>query len=368
MIKKRYPCIASIVSLSLLIVVASLAPGSAPATAVAATAPSGPLAAAQVAEYADLLQQAGDPVDDTTRATIDLSAGFIMDPYLLPVIGAGDVAAGDLVEGCNGFVDTDPDVVVNWSGETPQLSFFVYSDGDAALVVEQPDGSILCNDDAGLNTVDPLVVIENPAEGAYRIRIGAARQGEPALGFLAATSMVMDDVMLADLDLRPMLTRRERPRVQPLPRLDPSTLLTSRPGIFGAATLEPGFEPIQRFAAGGGAVPAFSFEDEQLACAGFVSLVPSYSFTWSGDAEALRVFFEAREDSALAVVTPDNQLLCNRSASEDNLNPALDIPAPDLGRYKVYIASMEPDNVVTGRLTITGDVDAVPATLAPAAE
>ena len=351
MIKKRIPWIAVIASVTLLAVAAVLAPGHAPSTAAAAPA-----------------LQAGDPTGDTTRATIDLSAGFIMDPYLLPVIGAGDTAAADLVDGCNGFVDSDPDVVVNWSGETAQLSFFVYSDSDPVLAVQLPDGSFLCNDDAGLRTVDPLVVIENPAEGAYQIHVGTARQGEPALGFLAATANPMDDATLVGLDLRPMLTRRERPTTQPLPRINLSSLLTGRTAIFGTSDLEAGFETVRTFAAGGGGIAAFQVEDGQLACAGFVSPVPSYSFTWTGDGEALRVFFEALKDSSLAVVTPDGQVLCNRDARADNLNPSLDIATPVAGQYAIYVASMEADSVVAGRLTITNSFLAAPAALAPAAQ
>ncbi len=324
------------------------------------------LAATQARPAAQDAAPQADPAADTTRASVDLRAGFILDPYLLPVIGAGDMPAGDVLEGCNGFVNADPNVTVNWTGQAARLAFFGYSDSDPVLVVQLPDGSFVCNDDAGLNTVDPLVVIANPAEGAYRIHFGTAREGEPALGFLGVTAIDMDDAMLADLDLRPMLTRRERPQAQPLPRLDPSTLLVSRPGIFGAAALQPGFEPISKFAAGGGDIPAFSFEGGQLVCAGFLSLIPSYTFSWTGDEETVRIFFEAREDSALAVITPDNQVLCNMNATEDNLNPALDVPTSMMGRYKVYIASMAPNDVVIGRLTVTGDGEAAPAQLAPA--
>lgn len=327
-----------------------------------------PLLAAQAtppAQPADT--PAGDPAADTTHATVDLRAGFILDPYLVPVIGAGQTAATDMLKDCHGFVADEPNVVVNWSGEAEQLSFFGYSDSDPVLLVQLPDGTFVCNDDAGLNAVDPLVTIQNPDEGAYKVHVGTARDGEPALGFLGITATPMDDATLADLDLRPMLTRRARPTAQPLPRLDPAALLTSRPGIFGTVDLAAGFEPVARFAAGGGSIPAFSFEDGQLACAGFVSPVPSLAFTWRGDAEALRLFFEGRADSALAVVTPDQQVLCNMNAAEDNLNPALDIAAPVAGRYKVYIASMAPDDVVMGRLTLTNDSEAAPAVLAPAA-
>ena len=121
---------------------------------------------------------------------------------------------------------------------------------------------------------------------------------------------------------------------------------------------------MQVFAAGGGDIAAFSMAEKKLACAGFISAVPSYSFTWTGRSQGLRLFFEAQKDSALAVVTPDEQVLCGINAAPDNLNPVVDVTAPAAGQYKVYVASMTPDTVVPGRLTITGDLKANPATLA----
>lgn len=350
MLKKRLVVIAGAVLLAFLIATPLLAATQARSPAQAGDTPS------------------GDPAADTTRATIDLSAGFALDPYLLPVAGTGKTAAADVLKACNGFIADEPNVVVNWTGQAEQLSFFGYSDSDPVLVVEQPDGSIVCNDDAGLNTVDPLVTIANPAEGAYKIYVGSAQQDQPALGFLGMTALPMDDATLADLDLRPMLTRRTRPMAQSLPPLDLAALLTSRPALFGSATLKAGFAPVNTFAAGGGRIPAFSFADGQLVCAGYISPVPSYTFTWQGDPEAVRLFFETRADSTLAVITPDQQVLCNMNASKDNLNPVLDIAAPREGVYKVYIASMESGDVLAGRLTITGDTKATPSIRPPASQ
>ena len=40
-----------------------------------------------------------DPADDLTAATVDLHAGYIMDPYLLPVVGKTEKAASEMREG-----------------------------------------------------------------------------------------------------------------------------------------------------------------------------------------------------------------------------------------------------------------------------
>jgi hypothetical protein len=264
-------------------------------------------------------------------------------------------------------------VVVNWSGSAPRLNLFVYSDGDAVLAVQKPDGSFVCNDDAGARTVDPLVSIANPAAGAYRIHAGAAREGEPALGFLAITQAEMDDEQLAGLDLSPMLRRRARPQPVELPQLEPGTLLTERAAIFGSTELKSGFRPVETFAAGGGEIAAIRIEDRKLTCAGFINAVPSYSFTWSGASQPLRLFFEGQKDTSLAVVLPaqaegQRRVVCGMNAAPDNLNPSVDITAPVAGKYLVYVAPVEPRTVAAGRLTITGDLKDTPAVLPPAAQ
>ena len=65
-------------------------------------------------------------------------------------------------------------------------------------------------------------------------------------------------------------------------------------------------------------------------------------------------------------------MLCGMNAAPDNLNPVVDVLAPAAGQYRVYVASMTPNTVAPGRLTITGDRKAnpkalaAPATVAPA--
>ncbi len=309
----------------------------------------------------------GDPAADKTLAAVNLQAGFILDPYLIPVVGHVDQAAASLQAGCNGFVGAEPNAVVNWSGSAERLNLFVYSDDDAVLVVQKPDGTILCNDDAGLNTVAPLVTIADPAAGAYKVYVGSAKKDAPALGFLALTQASLDDASLAALDLSSLLHRRTRPLAAALPSLNLNDLLLDRTAIFGSAELRADFKPVHTFAAGGGGITAFKVEDGKLACAGFLSPVPSYSFKWSGRSQDLRLYFEALKDSSLAVVTPNRQVLCGMDAAPGNLNPVVDVPNAVPGAYKVYVASMAPDTVVGGRMTITTDPKATPTPLAPAA-
>jgi hypothetical protein len=80
------------------------------------------------------------------------------------------------------------------------------------------------------------------------------------------------------------------------------------------------------------------------------------------------VYFESAKDSGLVVITPDGKAVCGLNAAPGNLNPAVDITPLVPGGYRVYVASMQPNTVVPGKLTITSDVKAAPATLAPASQ
>ncbi len=270
-----------------------------------------------------------------------------MDPYLLPVIGKSEQAASEVSKGCNGFISATPSVVLNWSGTTDQLSFFIYSDADAVLAVQQPDGSFVCNDDAGLRTTDPLVKIANPAPGAYKVYAGtatkdAARAGLP--GRHARRTWTMRK--LADLDLTSMLRRRERPRLLALPQLDPRPLLTGPRAVFGSTDLQAGFKPVQAFAAGGGDIAAIQHGGPEAGVRRLPQRGAQLQLHLDGRSQGMRLFFEALKDSALAVVTPDQKVLCGMNAATDNLNPVVDIPAPVAGQVQGLRRQHAPDTVV----------------------
>lgn len=325
-----------------------------------AEAPAADVARVSVARQDD---EPVDPLEDNTRAEITLEAGFILDPYLLRVVGSGDTAASEMDESCAGFVSATPNIVINWTGDTDALYLFTYSDSDPVLVVETPEGEILCNDDADDQVIDPLITLEDPADGTYNVFVGSYVENEPAMGFLVMTEMDVQDE-LAEIDLMPLLDRREHADEEMLlPEIGPAHLAIEDGGVFGNSALEPGFETIEVFAAGGGDLSTASFDDLDDECSGFVSLVPAYSFSWTGGGN-LTTFFEAEEDTSFIIVTP-NEIVCNDNAADDNLNPAVTIAGASEGNYFIFIGVHTPNTVTTGTLTITADGDAGPGVLAP---
>lgn len=356
--KGRKLFMAGIAGLAMLTLVLLFALGNLQARTIETSAPK-TVTVGRVARQAEPV----DPLEDNTSVTIDLESGFLLDPYLVRVIGTGDTAASEIQEGCAGFVGTEANVTLNWSGDSEELYLFTYSDSDPVLVVETPSGEILCSDDANDVVVDSLIALKAPEEGTYNVHVGSFAADEPAMGFLVITELnVVDD--LAAMDLAPLLDRQDYPDLDRLlPEVDINDLALGDSGIFGDSVLEPGFETIEVYGAGGGDLAVASLDGLDSDCVGFVSLVPTYSFTWSGGGN-LSTFFESEEDGTLIVVTPEG-VVCNDNASDDNLNPVVDIPNAAEGSYDVYVGTQIPNTIVTGTLTITANTSAEPGALSP---
>lgn len=103
--------------------------------------------------------------------TINPTAGFPLDPFLVSVQGGGPVEASTLSEECTGYVPANPTATVDFKGEADLLRAFFYSDGDPTLVVRTPDGAYLCGDNTNSLILDPTVKISEPVTGILR-RLG----------------------------------------------------------------------------------------------------------------------------------------------------------------------------------------------------
>lgn len=118
----------------------------------------------------------------------------VSDPRIIFDILPSQTEAFGIVAGCAGFITPErPDVVIDVEAGLPQLMIYAVSEGDAALVVQGPDGNILCNDDfEGLN---PGVMMQSPMPGAYAVFAGSytGNGGLATLGVtIASPQWVMD--------------------------------------------------------------------------------------------------------------------------------------------------------------------------------
>jgi hypothetical protein len=104
----------------------------------------------------------------------NLSAGFSPDPYSVGMTSGGTVNVSYLGSSCAGFASAAPDLRVNFGGGGASLLrlYFVGSNGDAAMVVNDPYGNFYCVDDS-FGTVNPTIDFNNPAGGTYDIWIAS---------------------------------------------------------------------------------------------------------------------------------------------------------------------------------------------------
>ena len=172
----------------------------------------------KLAQVTDVARKVGPAL-----VTLDLAAGFPLDPTFVSVNGGGEVDASLLGQGCTGFINRSPVVTVNWTGDADLLRGFFYSDSDSTLVVLTPDGKLVCNDNANEQLLDPVLDIKNPVPGKYRIWVGSAASRQRIPGILIMTAK--SDVNLDTFDLTKLV---RRPTI-------PVTLAKPTPQVAAAA-------------------------------------------------------------------------------------------------------------------------------------
>lgn len=123
--------------------------------------------------------------------SVTLAPGFIPDPITASGSIGGPEPADQRDPNCRGFITTTPSYTLSVTAPIPFLRVAVSSPRDATLVVQRPDGSYQCNDDA--EGVNPIVEGAFPT-GQYRVWVGSyspSGSGSPyRIGFTAQTSVM----------------------------------------------------------------------------------------------------------------------------------------------------------------------------------
>ena len=298
--------------------------------------------------------------------TIDLQAGFPLDPTILSVNAGGELNASLLGRGCSGFVNLSPSVTVNWSGKADFAQIFFYSKDDPTLMILTPDGKLLCSDDASEQVLDPVIQLEKPVEGTYKIWIGSASKNQLIPGILALTTKREIDVAsfsLGGLISRPALAAAV---AQPAPEIEKSALAKLiEERLKTAPKLQAGSAMTSTKVTAEGKIPLFMMPLKNKSCAGLVGN-PDFVFNFAGQSKNLRVFFEGDSDATLLVLGPKDMTACNDDAEKGvNSNPQVDIANPAEGTYAVFVGRLDPTKPVIGKLTVTDATGTLPTKLAP---
>lgn len=294
---------------------------------------------------------------------------YWLDPTFVSVMGGAvnsdPVDASTFGENCTGVVGTQPDVILEWTEDetVENLRIFFTSDGDPTMVIVAPDGTVFCSDDENALELDPVIDLPSPETGSYLIYIGSFEGDAVVPGFLVFTSSDYSPASLNLGDFAPALNPDALPDTIPLDVLHVDTAPAS-----GSVALEAGFGTVTQDISVDGSLAAFDIDLGNPECTGFIDGVPTFAFSYAGEADTmLRLFFEGDHDSTLVVRAPDGTFVCSDDfAGAENLNPLIDFTA-GAGQYLVFVGTFQPGASVTGTLTITEDLTVEPAVLTAAA-
>ena len=229
---------------------------------------------------------------------------------------------------CNGFIDADrPTVALDYAadGGAGTLVIRAMSSDDLTLVVQGPDGGVLCNDDfAGL---DPAVVLPSASEGTYVVWVGTFSGGPPADGSATLTVAETEPEIIDDFDFGDEEFTFERTPYSEgtYTPLDVATVPDVRLSISAeSASAEVSVAPVAANPVQGDA------------CRGYVETAATAAVSLSGDGP-FALSASAEPDLTLTVRTPSGGWLCSDDA--DGLNPGIQIDAPEPGDYLVWVGT-----------------------------
>jgi hypothetical protein len=137
-------------------------------------------AALTLSACASIPQAGGGGLDYNAQpnyGTVSLQGGFTPDPYNVSLRAGGNLAAQNLSSSCRGMITSAPDVRLNFSAGSLPLVISVNSGSDTTLVVNGPDGSWYCDDDGGVNGLNPALRWNSPQSGRYEIWVGTYSSG-----------------------------------------------------------------------------------------------------------------------------------------------------------------------------------------------
>lgn len=275
---------------------------------------------------------------DSNFGSVTLSPGFTPDPHSVSIISGGSQNVRDMNmgSGCVGYATSDPDYIVNFTGSSDRLRFFVEGDGDTGLIVAAPGKQFLCNDDS--EGLDPMVTFDGAQAGQYNVWVSSYSSGDNISSTLYVT----------ELDYAPGDFENSG-----------SSSVSGRLNIggddsnFGRTSLNAGFmpDPHTVYVTSGGSTNA---RDLNLGsgCVGYVTRDPDFILDYDSGMSMLRFFMEGDGDTALLINAPDGSWHCSDD-SYGTTDPTVTFDSPSSGQYDIWVASYSSGENISGTLSIT---------------
>ena len=268
----------------------------------------------------DGLNPAGDP----RYGSHILAPGFAPSPFTRDALSGGDIEVKSLRLGdnCLGYAASDPDFLIELTGDFKRITFLIASAKDTTLIMNLPNGSWACNDDT--NGLNPALVLHQAPPGPYRIWIGSYK------------AETYDESVL--------YISEAAPEALPTTATGPDP---SRDPLFGETALAPGFapSPFTMQITGGGRNPvADHIAGEQ--CRGYVAEAPDFSVYLNDAFDEIWFAVDSPADMTLLVNAADGSWHC----SDDHLgaNPGILFRFALPGLYDIWVGSADEGNYAAG--------------------
>lgn len=263
---------------------------------------------------------------DITRnphyGSITLDSGFVPDPQNVVLQAGGTNDARRLGGDCRGFVATAPDYNLYYTAGAWPLFLSATSSRDTVIVVNDPDGNWICDDDSGEGAFNPGLEIQRPSSGLYNIWVGVySGSGEYAPATLHISELGMG--------------------------ASPSggggggaggSLDYSLPANFGEGELQAGFlpDPQTLQLAAGGSVNVN--DDIGGNCRGYASAAPDFQLTYTAGSFDLYISAVSDTDTTLIVNDANGNWICDDDGGGFP-NPGVLIENPSSGVYDIWVGT-----------------------------
>ncbi|MED5550467.1 MAG: peptidase [Pseudomonadota bacterium] len=249
--------------------------------------------------------------------SINLSSGFLPDPYERRLTAGGTIRAQNRFSNCRGYIANAPDFSLYYTAGSQDLFINVDSEADTTLVVNGPDGRWYCDDDGADAAFNPLLHWQTPQSGRYDIWVGtySTGSGVPATLFISE---------LGEATVRGGLNMQSA-----------SSVDISAPARYNV-TLNGGFlpDPEQIHLQAGGNIRAADAISSQ--CRGYVDYAPTVQLTYNGSG-TLHIYTHGNADTTLAINAPDGQWFCNDDAI--GTDAGISFTAGTRGVYDIYVGT-----------------------------
>lgn len=255
------------------------------------------------------------------NGSIVLSGGFSPDPNVIAVAAGGSREASNASSSCNGYVTDAPTYSLNFEPGSLGLGIYINADFDTTILINDPTGDWLCNDDYPELNLDGGWYFDNPESGRYDIWVGTYSESDSSRTAMLAITEFADTSW--ETDLAPT-----------------TSVFVPEISLSGGFTPDP--NTIDLIA--GGPNQASNLNSS---CSGYVSPNPSYRLNFTPGSLGLGIYKLSDIDTTIAIQSPSGTWYCNDDNSNlaNSLNSGYYFANPESGQYNIYVGSYSEDNV-----------------------